>query len=114
MLFEACGDGAKVFEFIEEAFDEVSLFVEFFVEPRDVHAVRHGLDVGLGAAFGQGNAQGIAVIGAVGEQGLAGADTVQHILGAAAVMGLALGQLQGERIAVGIDHRMDFGGQSAS
>ena len=114
MLFETRGDCTKVFELIEETFDKVSVFVEIFVEPWDVHAVRHGLDVGLGAAFGQGNAQGVAVIGAVCEQGLAGADTVQHILGATAVMGLALGQFQGERVAVGVDHRMDFGGQSAS
>ena len=73
-----------------------------------------GLMLAFAPRVGQSFAQGIAVIGAVGQQGLAVADAVQHVLGAAAVMGLAFGQFQGERIAVGIDHGMDFGGQSAA
>lgn len=114
MLFEACGDGAEVFELVEEALDEIAFFVKLFVEARDIHTVWHRLDVGPGTAFGQGGAQSVAVISPVGEQGLAAADTAQHVFRAAAVMGLAFGQFQGERIAVGINHGMDFCGQSAA
>ena len=114
MLFEADGDGTKVLELVEEAFDEVSLSVESFVELWDVGAVWHGLEVGLGAACGQSVAQGVTVIGAISEEDLPGADTVQHVLGTAAIMGLTFRQFQRERIAVGIDHRVDFGGQSAA
>ena len=59
-------------------------------------------------------AQRIAVIGAIGEQDLAGAEAVQHIAGAPAVMGLAFGQLERDRIAVGIDEGVDLGRQSAA
>ena len=50
MLFVSCCDGAEVFEFVEEALDQVALSVEIGAEGGHVLAVRHGLDVGPCAA----------------------------------------------------------------
>ena len=79
-----------------------------------VFASEHRFDIGPGATLDQNPAQRVAIIGPVGQQGLAGADTVQHIGGASAIMGLAFREFQREWIAVGIDHRVDFGSQSAA
>ena len=86
----SCGDCAEVFEFVEEAFDAVSEAIEPWVECRDVLAVRHRLDVAPSAALLEADAQVVCVIGAVGEQDLALAQFVQHLAGAAPVMGLSL------------------------
>ena len=75
---------------------------------------RHRLDVGPGALGRHGVAQGVAVIGAVGEQDLPGAKAVEHVGGASAVMRLAFGQLQRDRQAVGVDQRVDLGRQAAA
>ena len=105
---------SEVFELVEEALDEVAVAVEEGAEGRDVLAVWHRLDVGPGAACGEGLAQGVAVVGAVGQQDLAGAKRCEHVLGAAAVMGLAFGELRGDRQTVGVDQGMDLGGQAAA
>ena len=59
-------------------------------------------------------AQGVAVVGAVSEQDLPGLQAVEHVGGAAAVMRLALGQLDRDRHPVGIHQRVDLGGQAAA
>ena len=74
----------------------------------------HRLDVGPGAARRHRRAQGIAVIGPVGEQDLAFANAGQQVGRAASVMGLPLAQLERDRVAVGSDDGMDLGGQSAA
>ena len=114
MFFEARSDGSEMFKLVEEAFDEVSETIEIWAECRKVDAPGHRLDVGPGAAIGQSLAQGVAVISAVGEQGLAIANAAQHIGGAAAVVSLARGEFERDRIAVGVDDGVDFGGQPAS
>ena len=60
-----------MFEFAEEAFDMVALFLELGVKCREPLSGRHQPDVGYGAAFGEDVTQAVAVIGAVGQQGLA-------------------------------------------
>ena len=112
--FEARGDGSEMFDLIEKPLDEVAISIEERAEGRDVLASRHRLDVRPRTALCQALAQPIAVIGAVGKQGLAGAEMVEHIAGALAVMGLALGEFERDRIAVGIDKGMDFRCQSAA
>jgi hypothetical protein len=72
VLFEAGGDCSEVLKFVEESLDEVSFFVKLMVDLGDVHAVRHGFDVGFGVALGQSGTQSVAVIGTIGEQGLVG------------------------------------------
>ena len=109
----SCGDCAEVFEFVEEAFDAVSEAIEPWIECRDVFAVRHRLDVAPSAALLEADAQFVCVIGAVGEQDLALAQFVQHLPGAAPVMGLSLAQLEGDRQSFGVNQRMDLGRQAA-
>ena len=58
--------------------------------------------------------QGVGVVGAIGQQNVATAEGAQHVVGAASVMGLALGDLQRDRQAAGVDQRVDFGGQPAA
>ena len=79
-----------------------------------IGAVGHGLDVRPGAPLGQAVAQRVAVVGAIGEKDLAGPETVQHVTRTLAVVGLAFGELERDRIAVRIDEDVDLGGQSAS
>src|SRR4051812_48085161 len=98
----------------EETLDEVAIAVEEGAESRRVDPSRYGLDVGPGAALRQAHAEGVTVIGAVGEQDLAGAEAVEHVASASAVTGLALGELERDRIAIGVDEGMDLGRQSAS
>lgn len=98
-------------ELVEEALDEVSVAVEEAAEGGDVLAVGHGLDVGPGASTGEILAQGVAVIGAVGQQDLAGPDGRQHVGGAATVVGLAFGELEGDGQPFGVDQSVDLGGQ---
>ena len=70
----------------------------------DIDAPWHWLGVGPGAAFGKARSQGIAVVGAIGEKDLAGADPIQHIRGAPSIVRLALRQLQRNGQAIGIAH----------
>src|SRR5258705_10373146 len=113
VLFEARGDSSKVLELVEEALHEIAQVVEKGAESWPVHAPGYGLDVGPGAALGHARAQGVAVIGAVAEQDLARTEGAQHVGGALAVVGLAGAELQGNRIAVGIDEGVDLGRQPA-
>ena len=77
-------------------------------------ALRHGFDVGPGAARRERGAQCIAVIGRVGEQDLALAETVEHIGRALAVMGLAFAELEDDRQTVCVDQGVDLGRQPAA
>ncbi|WP_167391406.1 hypothetical protein [Mesorhizobium temperatum] len=47
------------------------------------------------AQFGHCGAQGVAIIGAVGEQDVPGVDGLEHVGGRATVVGMALGQQLG-------------------
>jgi hypothetical protein len=68
-------------------------------------AVGHRLDVGPSAAFGEALAHGVAVVGAVGQQDLAGLHLLQHVLGAPAVVSLPLGHLHGRSLTIRADIR---------
>src|SRR5579871_7037156 len=71
VFFEARGNGSEMLDLVEEPLDEVAIAIEKRAEGRNVDAPRHGFDVRPRAARGQAVAEGIAVISAVGEQGLA-------------------------------------------
>ena len=58
--------------------------------------------------------EGVAILTSVRKQSLAGADALEHVGGASSVVGLAFTQFQPDRIAVGVDHCMDFGRQPAA
>ena len=58
--------------------------------------------------------QAVAVVGAVAQQDLARAQVIEHVGGAAPVVGLALGELQSDGQAIGVDQGVDLGGQAAA
>ena len=58
-------------------------------------------------------AQPIAVVGGIGQQGLARPNGTQHVVGRPAVMGLACGQLEGDRQALRIGDGVDLRCQPA-
>jgi len=98
-------------EFVEEAFDEIALSVETFVEGRQVDAVGHEPDVGAGTAHSEALAQGIGVVTAIAQEHIATAERAQHVVSTASVMGLAFGEFEKDRQATGIDEGVDFGRQ---
>src|SRR3546814_3634153 len=108
VLFVARRDGAVVLDLAEEALDAVAVAVEEGAEGGSGPALGHRLDVGPGAALREGGPEGVAVIGAIGEQDLAAAEGVEHVGRALAVMGLAFAQLQGDRQAIGVDESVDL------
>jgi hypothetical protein len=61
----------EVFELIEEAFDEVPVFVEEVTEGRFTDELWHGADIGPSAARTHLCAQKIRIISAVSEQDIA-------------------------------------------
>ena len=102
------GDGTEMLEFVEEPFDQITPAIEPFVEGRQVHPVRHKSDVGSGATRGKVLTQGVAVVGAVGQQNIATAECAEHILRATSVMGLAFGELEDDWQTAGVNERVDF------
>ena len=57
-------------------------------------------------------AQLVGVVRAIGQENVAGLHRVDHVLSAAAVVSLPLGQLERDRQAAGIDKGVDFGRQT--
>ena len=85
-----------MFEFVEEALDEVPIAVEERAESWDALAVRHGFDAGPCSARCQGGAHGVAVVGAIGKQDAAFAEAIEHVSGRSAVVRLSFSQLEGD------------------
>ena len=98
----------------EEAFDEVAVSAEELAEGRDVFAVGHGSNVGPRPLLGQTVPSFIAVVGPVAEQDLPRTEFVEHVVRGSSVMGLSLGQLEGDGAVLGIHQGMDLGGQAAA
>lgn len=95
-------------EFIEEAFDQVALPVEPFTESGRIEPVWHRSYIGPCAALLHGVAQSVGIVGPVGQQDVARHDAVEHVVGAASVMCLTLGQLEVDGQAAGIDEGVDL------
>ena len=102
-----------MFEFVEEAFDQITLPLEPFAESRWIEPVWHRPDIGPCAALLHGVAQSVGIVGPVGQQDIARHDAVEHVVGAAPVMRLALGQLEMDGQAAGIDKGVDLGRKPA-
>ena len=67
VFFETRCDRSEMFEFVEEAFNEVSETIEIGAERRNFDPAGHWLDAGPRAARDEVGAQVVAVVGAVGE-----------------------------------------------
>ena len=106
-------DGAKVFDFVEEALDEVSLAVQGLVEMVRGYAVGLGRDVGPEPVPQRGFAQGVAVIGSVRQQNAVAVQRGEKVFDGGAVMALPGGQEKVDRIAAGVDQGVDLRRQTA-
>ena len=109
----ASGDGAEVFEFVEEALDEVAFAVE-----REI-ARPLGLTIGLGrddrsdSPLVEGANERVGIVRLVANQGI-WVGVLDQRFRASKIMSLAWREHQLDGIAQGVDERMNFGGQSAA
>ncbi len=103
-----------MFEFVEEALDEVTLFVEFGIERRRLAPIGPGRDVGDCAAVFDLRSDVVGIVGLVSKNDAALGQPPQQASSGLAVVGLARGKREPDRPAAGIDDGVDFGRQSAS
>jgi hypothetical protein len=107
------GDCPEMFEFVEEAFDEIALAIKREVARAWDFAVGLGGNHGGDVSPGKGLDQHVGVVSLVPDQRLR-LDIVKQRLRAGQIVSLAWGEHQRDGVAEGIDERMDFGGQSAA
>ena len=101
-------------EFIEKTLDLIALLVKPVAEGRGIEAVRHCADISPCPAFREPLTKGVGVISPIRQQNVSHSYRPEHVLGAAPVMGLAFGELQGDGQAHGIDEGVDLRRQTAS
>ena len=102
-----------MFEFVEEALDFIALSVKPVAEGRRAETIGHGAYIRPSPALGEAFAKGVGIIGPVRQQNVSRPHGIEHVLGAAPVMGLAFGEFQGDRQAGGIDEGVDLRRQAA-
>src|SRR5262249_24937966 len=106
-------DGSEVLELVEEALNKIALAVECEI------ACSRGLAVVLGwndrrdLALGEGIDERVSVVSLVTDQGI-WVDVFDQRFRARQIMSLAGGEHELDRIAQGVDERMNLGGQSAA
>lgn len=108
------GDSSVVFEFVEEALDQVSLSIDPLAEREAGFSVALWRDDGPGAALIGKAADGISIIGSVGEEDRTFIKVVEQRQCFRAVMVLARRQVEADGPSFGIDDCMDFGRQPTS
>ena len=104
------GDAAEVFEFGEKSFDLIVLAVKAFAEAGLPFAVGLGRDVWHRALGFDQIADGVAVIGLVGEHSGARVEQRQR---SGCIVGLARSQAEPERETLPVDERVDLGREAA-
>jgi len=110
----ARGDTSEVFDFVEEAFDQVALPIERVVDGTLPAAVGLGGDVRPGAVAEKQLEGGFGVIAAVGD-GVAGRpETVDQRRHGGLVGGLARAQHVTDGQAPGVDDAVDLARQSST
>lgn len=112
-LVIARGDGAEVFEFVEEALDEVALAVEPGVDGAPHADVALAGDVGPSPARLDHLDDGPGVIAAVGDDVASEGKAAEELRCRGLVGGLARGEHEADGEAAGIDDDVDLGAQSA-
>ena len=112
-LVVACGDGAKVLEFVEETLDEMAFTIEREVAIPRRFAIGFWRNHRGNSSLSESVNQRIGVVSLVAKQGLR-ISAVDQLLRASQIVGLSWREHQFDRIAQSIDKRMDFGRQSAA
>ena len=100
-------------ELIEETLNEIAFAVEGEVARARSFSVEFGWDDWDDRSIGEGGDEGVGVEGLVGDQS-AGIDGFDQRFGAGEIVILARAEHHLDRIAEGVDERMNFGGQSAA
>jgi len=113
-LVVAGSDAAKVFDFVEEAFDEVALAVEGRIDGALNFAVALGRNMGLGAVLDDQREDGAGVVAAVGDGVGCGLQAGEQIADGGLVGGLAWRDREADRQPLAIDDDVDLGAQSAA
>ena len=103
-----------MFEFAEEALDQVSLSIDFLIDAALDSAISLGRDVGAPAfAFDERNEM-LPVIGPIGDKITDGGQAFDQAWRRCLVGSVALGQQQPDRQAMHIDDGVELGGQSST
>jgi hypothetical protein len=101
-----------VFDFVDEAFDEMAFLVAMFVVGNRLLSRCQCWDHGNGAESKKGS-EFVGVVGLVGDD-VAGDKAVDQSFGLSAVVNLAGGGDQPQRVSERVDGDMDLGGQAAA
>ena len=112
-LVVTCGDGTKVLEFIEEAFDEITLAVEGKVTGRRRLPSGLGRDHGGDFSLRKRVAERVGIVGLVTDESFR-IDPFEQRFGASRIVGLTRREHQIDGIAERINEDVNFGGQSAA
>jgi len=110
----AGGYRSEVLDPVEEAFDEVALSVDLWLDGALDLAIALGRDVRLRAVLDDEIEDSAGVIAAVGDGVACWAQAIEQWLNGSLVGGLARAQNEPQRQPTSIDYDMDFGAQSAS
>lgn len=114
MLVEAGRDGSEVFDTVEEPLDLVAHSVDASTECRFLDPVIERPNVGECTLCRDLFAKRIAIVAAISEHDAVLRQVFQHAGATRPIVGLALGQLQRDREAAGVDERMDLGRKPAA
>ena len=112
-LVESGEDAAIVFQHAEQDLDLVSFLVERPVGLTSVGSPWVGRDDGGGVLVGDPVEDGVAVIGAIGEEGL-GVDTFEQRDGLWRIAELASRQREADRVAQAVGDPVDLGREAAA
>jgi len=113
-LVVAGGDAPEVFDFVEEALDEIALSVKREIDRALDLDVALGRNVGLGAARLDERDDAFRIIAAIGDNVAGQANAAEQGRRGGLIGGLARREQQADRQALGIDHGMDLGAQSST
>ena len=114
MFVEAGGDGSKMLDPVEEAFDAIAVLVDACAEGWGIDATVEGPDVRKGANVRDLRPQRVTVVAAIRQQDAIGSEQPEHVLARPSVVSLSFGQLEEDREAVRVDDRVDFGRKPAA
>ena len=112
-LVVAGGDGPEMFELVEEALDEIAFAVEGEVARARGFPGGFGGDDGGDRSIVEGGDEGVGVEGLVSDQS-AGIDGFDQRFSTNEIVILARAEHHRDRIAEGIDERVNLGSQSAA
>lgn len=113
-LFVAGGDAPKVFEFAEEALDEVSFAIEPLGEAELFFSAALGGNVGSRALVLDLRPDAVGVVSLIGQDDDARGQSVEQPFSDRPVMGLSRRQTDPDREPLGVDDDVDLRRETAS